>query len=206
MPARLKKGARTDRQLGPLIGRTIVKSYGEVREAGSENLIPWVDSTMNKSMCGLAILVLTLSPLVAAQNQDSTTAQQKSSPITKGIDYRFNYLNMAGPMKAVDFRPLTQQERTPSSRPLLCCDRRGWTPLETESSADCSFFTAGFPRIRRVIVETRRFRKFAPSVRPLSHYPQDPAEGLPDSSDPIGQHGLQGQVLAITAEAWIMLV
>lgn len=63
-------------------------------------------------MCGLAIMVLTLSPLVAAQNQDSTTAQQKSSPIAKGIDYLFNYLNMAGTMKAVDFRPLSQQERT----------------------------------------------------------------------------------------------
>ena len=82
----------------------------------SGNLIARADCTMNKnvfgSMCGLAIMVLTLSPLVAAQNQDSTTAQQKSSPITKGIDYLFNYLNMAGTMKAVDFRPLTQQERT----------------------------------------------------------------------------------------------
>jgi hypothetical protein len=69
-------------------------------------------STMNQSICRLAILVLTLGPLVAAQNQDSTTAERKSSPVGKGIDYLFNYLNMAGTMKASDFRPLTQRERT----------------------------------------------------------------------------------------------
>jgi hypothetical protein len=67
---------------------------------------------MKRNICGLAILVLTLGPVVAAQNQNSTTVEQKSSRGGKGIDYLFNYLNMAGTMKTSDFRPLTQHERT----------------------------------------------------------------------------------------------
>jgi hypothetical protein len=67
---------------------------------------------MKRGICGLAISVLALRLLVAAQSQDSTQAGQKSSPVTKGIDYLFNYLNMAGTRKASDFRPLTQRERT----------------------------------------------------------------------------------------------
>ncbi|HXY13641.1 MAG TPA: hypothetical protein VEI01_10695 [Terriglobales bacterium] len=59
-----------------------------------------------------AILVLMLGRLVSAQNQDSPPQEQKSSPVAKGVDYLFNYLNMAGTMKASDFRPLTQKERT----------------------------------------------------------------------------------------------
>jgi hypothetical protein len=30
--------------------------------------------------------------------------------------------------------------------------------------------------------------------------PSPPPKGLPESSDPIGHHGVQGQVLAITTE------
>jgi hypothetical protein len=63
---------------------------------------------MNKSSCGLAILVLMLLRPVSAQNQDSTTPEQKSSR----VDYLFNYLNMAGTTQASHFRPLTQRERT----------------------------------------------------------------------------------------------
>jgi hypothetical protein len=67
---------------------------------------------MNKSYRGLAIFVLTLGRLVSAQTPDSTAPEQKSTPVSKGIDYLFNYLNMAGTREAKDFRPLTQRERT----------------------------------------------------------------------------------------------
>ena len=67
---------------------------------------------MNKSICGLAILVLTSVPLLAAQNQDSITPKQNPSEVRRGINHLFNYLNMAGTTKASDFRPLSQRERT----------------------------------------------------------------------------------------------
>jgi hypothetical protein len=67
---------------------------------------------MYKSICGLTILALAFAPLVAAQDQDSATAQQKSSPVGRGIDHLFNNLNMAGTAKASEFQPLTQRERT----------------------------------------------------------------------------------------------
>lgn len=66
---------------------------------------------MNKTICRLAVLVLVLLPLAAAQNEDSSVAEQKPNPVSKGIDYLFNYMNMAGTMKARDFRPLSQKER-----------------------------------------------------------------------------------------------
>jgi hypothetical protein len=67
---------------------------------------------MNKSICRLAMFVLVFGPLMAAQNQNSAVAKQDPSPVGKGVDYLLNYLNMAGTMKARDFRPLTQRERT----------------------------------------------------------------------------------------------
>ncbi|HYT19581.1 MAG TPA: hypothetical protein VEW05_05045, partial [Candidatus Polarisedimenticolia bacterium] len=67
---------------------------------------------MNKSICRLAMFVLVFGPLVAAQNQSPAAAKQDSSSVGKGVDYLLNYLNMAGTMKARDFRPLTQRERT----------------------------------------------------------------------------------------------
>jgi hypothetical protein len=67
---------------------------------------------MNKSCLRSAILVLTLGGVAPAQNQDSIATVQKSGPVAKGTDYLFNYLNMAGTMKASNFRPLTQRERT----------------------------------------------------------------------------------------------
>jgi hypothetical protein len=57
------------------------------------------------------VLFLVLTPLLAAQNQESSTVEQKTSPAGKGIDYLFNYLNMAGTTRASQFRPLTQRER-----------------------------------------------------------------------------------------------
>ena len=67
---------------------------------------------MNKSYRRFAILVLMLARLVSAQEQNSPTPEKKSDPVDKGVDYLLNYLNMAGTMKASDFRPLTQRERT----------------------------------------------------------------------------------------------
>ena len=67
---------------------------------------------MRKSMCGLGVLVLTFAPLLAAQNQDSPSAEQKPATVSRGLDHLFNYLNMAGTAKASDFRPLTQPQRT----------------------------------------------------------------------------------------------
>jgi hypothetical protein len=60
----------------------------------------------------LANLILLLALPLAAQNQSPNTTAEKPSFIAKGIDYLFNYMNMAGTKKASDFRPLTQQERT----------------------------------------------------------------------------------------------
>lgn len=67
---------------------------------------------MNKSICTLGILALTFAPLVAAQNQDSITPEEKSSTENRGVGVLFNYLNMAGTEKANEFRPLSQHERT----------------------------------------------------------------------------------------------
>ena len=67
---------------------------------------------MIQSSCWVAILVLMVGPLLSAQDQDSTSDQHESTSVGKGIDYLFNYLNMAGTMQASEFRPLTQRERT----------------------------------------------------------------------------------------------
>jgi hypothetical protein len=67
---------------------------------------------MNTGICLLAILVLVFGPVVAAQSQDPSAAEKESTPVGKGVDYLLNYLNMAGTMKASEFRPLTQRERS----------------------------------------------------------------------------------------------
>lgn len=59
----------------------------------------------------LFILILVLSLTIRGQSQDSDASKQKSNPLSKGIDYLFNYLNMAGTMTAKDFRPMMQGER-----------------------------------------------------------------------------------------------
>ena len=52
-------------------------------------------------------------PLGAAQDQnDGTTASQRTGPVDKGIDYLLNYLNMAGTKKTTEFQPLSRRERT----------------------------------------------------------------------------------------------
>jgi len=67
---------------------------------------------MNRSRCGLGILILAFTPLLAAQNQDSVGAEEKPANSRRGLDQLFNYLNMAGTEKASEFRPLTQPQRT----------------------------------------------------------------------------------------------
>jgi hypothetical protein len=67
---------------------------------------------ITKNICGLGILALTFAPFMAAQDQDSVTAEQQSSATSRGIGLLFNYLNMAGTKKPSDFQPLTQRERT----------------------------------------------------------------------------------------------
>jgi hypothetical protein len=47
-----------------------------------------------------------------SQNQVPPGKEQNSNPFSRGIDYLFNYLNMAGTTKASQFRPMDQQERT----------------------------------------------------------------------------------------------
>jgi hypothetical protein len=60
----------------------------------------------------LATLILTCVFGSQAVAQDSGPAEQRTSQSSKGIDYLFNYLNMAGTKKAADFQPLTQKGRT----------------------------------------------------------------------------------------------
>lgn len=67
---------------------------------------------MGKHTCILAIVLLASGTLLAAQSDESGTSGSKSGAVLRGIDYIFNYLNMAGTTKASDFTPLTQKERT----------------------------------------------------------------------------------------------
>jgi hypothetical protein len=67
---------------------------------------------MNSCIRRLVTLILPLALPLAAQNQTPNTTAEKPSIVAKGVDYLFNYLNMAGTEKASDFRPLTQRERT----------------------------------------------------------------------------------------------
>jgi hypothetical protein len=68
-------------------------------------------STIPGLIIWFCALIIMLPSAVAAQNQDSTS-QQTSNPVSRGVDYFFNYLNMAGTRKASDFRPLSEKERT----------------------------------------------------------------------------------------------
>src|SRR5215469_5766262 len=78
----------------------------------SRSSTPRLVGTMNKDFRMFAILILTLGQLASGQSQNSPPEEQKSGAATKGVDYLVNYLNMAGTMKASEFRPLTQPERT----------------------------------------------------------------------------------------------
>jgi hypothetical protein len=56
----------------------------------------------------IALLFLSFLPTHA---QDRKTDDSKSGSFTKGLDYLFNYLNMAGTETAAQFKPLSQSER-----------------------------------------------------------------------------------------------
>ena len=73
---------------------------------------PGAYSMMNQSSCWVAVVVLMVGQLLSAQSQDSTSGKHEPTSVGKGIDYLFNYLNMAGTMQASEFRPLTRRERT----------------------------------------------------------------------------------------------
>lgn len=64
---------------------------------------------MRKFSRGGVIALLFCASVVAGQTEP---APSKPTTVNKGIDYLFNYLNMAGTRKASDFRPMTQPERT----------------------------------------------------------------------------------------------
>ena len=65
---------------------------------------------MKESLRGVGIALLFTASLLSAQTQPAPP--KKPTAADKGVDYLFNYLNMAGTHKASDFRPLTQSERT----------------------------------------------------------------------------------------------
>lgn len=67
---------------------------------------------MNYFACRTTIVILLLTVLSAAQNQDSGVTTEKPNKFSTGFDYLFNYFNMAGTRKASDFQPLSQEERT----------------------------------------------------------------------------------------------
>ena len=54
------------------------------------------ESWWQRSIRVLAILLFTLAPLLAAQNQNSVSVKEEPNPIGKGVNYVLNYLNMAG--------------------------------------------------------------------------------------------------------------
>jgi hypothetical protein len=79
---------------------------------GAERLEFAVRPVWNKSICGLAIVVVVFGPPMAAQSQNPSGAKQESSPVGKGVDYLLNYLNMADTKNGNHCRSLTQRERT----------------------------------------------------------------------------------------------
>jgi hypothetical protein len=66
---------------------------------------------IKKRICRLAILLFTFPRLLVAQSQDAVGDEQSSRAVHRTNDFLFNYLNMAGTMKASEFRPLTQKQR-----------------------------------------------------------------------------------------------
>jgi hypothetical protein len=89
------------------MARTENTSAGQGRRFGTKV----ADAT--KRVCSLAVLAAIWVPLAPAQNQADEASVNKSGPVTKGIDYLFNYLNMSGTKKSSEFKHLTQ-ERGPT--------------------------------------------------------------------------------------------
>ena len=78
----------------------------------SGKLASGTQAVIHRGAYGLCILVLLLGPPTAALSQDASSLEDKPNPVSKGVGYLVNYLNMAGATKASDFRPMTQGERT----------------------------------------------------------------------------------------------
>jgi hypothetical protein len=70
-----------------------------------------VTATVKKRISRIVVLALFWAPLVAAQTQTDNESGKKSGAVATGIDYLFNYLNMAGTKSTRQFQPLTQKER-----------------------------------------------------------------------------------------------
>jgi hypothetical protein len=63
-----------------------------------------------KDFTSIVVVLLLNASLAVAQN-DTTNPPPKKGVAAKGVDYLFNYLNMAGTKTGADFRPMTQEER-----------------------------------------------------------------------------------------------
>jgi hypothetical protein len=68
---------------------------------------------IKKRICRFAILLFTFPRFLVAQSQNvaAVADEQNSTAVRRTNDFLFNYLNMAGTMKASEFRPLTQKQR-----------------------------------------------------------------------------------------------
>jgi hypothetical protein len=64
-----------------------------------------------KGICCVAIIALMSTPVLIGQSQNSQSTEQQTSGVHRTVGNLFNYLNMAGTVKARDFRPMTQRER-----------------------------------------------------------------------------------------------
>ena len=61
---------------------------------------------------GLCAMILLLASQLPAQSETQNATVAKGSSIDRGVDYLYNYLNMAGTKKTTEFKPLTEKERT----------------------------------------------------------------------------------------------
>jgi hypothetical protein len=64
-----------------------------------------------KRIASIVVVLLLNTSLAVAQNDPANPAPPKKGAAAKGVDYLFNYLNMAGTKTGADFRPMTQEER-----------------------------------------------------------------------------------------------
>lgn len=65
-----------------------------------------------KGICRVATVAFICSPLLAGQTPNSQNSGQQTTGVHRTVANLFNYLNMAGTVKARDFRPLSQRDRT----------------------------------------------------------------------------------------------
>lgn len=67
---------------------------------------------LRKCSWRIVVTLLILALPLPGQDTGSTPAQEDSGSSSRGVNYIFNYLNMAETQTAADFQPLTQHERT----------------------------------------------------------------------------------------------